>query len=439
MTVNPQDRQESQDRPGSQNSLSGIRVVEIGTSIAVPYGCQILGDFGAEVVKVERLGGGDEARRWAPVREGVSMTFLAFNRNKKSVVVDYKDPRGKKVLENLIVSADVVVQNLRPGALAAAGFGPDRLRELNPRLIYVEMTGYGRTGPRQQQPAYDAMLQAYSGVVAMTGSDEGPPARVPLSMMDMSTGMWLALGVFEALRRRDRTERGVHIEVSLLQSALAWVAAPLMSVAAGEPVPERLGSGFRGNVPNGAFPASDGHVFLSAGNNATFHRLLGAIGAPDLADEPGFEDNLARVKNRRLVNERLGAATSRLTTEQLLERLDAAGVPHSAVHTLDQVLTDAQVEALGQVTAVEHPRVRELKVVNTPITFDGDYPAHRNHAPELGADTGDVLGSLGLAPKEIDALIEAGVVQAGVARAGAARAAAVRAGAVRAAREGARP
>lgn len=396
----------------SGNSLSDIRVIEIGTSIAVPYGCQILADFGAEVIKVERCGGGDEARRWAPVREGVSVTFLAFNRHKKSVVIDYKDARGKQVLEEMIASADVVVQNLRPGALAAAGFDWERLRELNPRLIYVEMTGYGRTGPRHLQPAYDAMLQAYSGVVAMTGSDDGPPARVPLSMMDMSTGMWLALGVFEALRRRDRTGQGVHIEVSLLQTALAWVTAPLMSVAAGEPVPERLGSGFRGNVPNGAFQTSDGYVFLSAGNNDTFHRLLDAIEAPELAGEPGFEDNLTRVRNRRLVNHRLNEATSAFTTDELLARLTTAGVPHSAVNTLDRVLTDPQVQALGQIVTVEHPRLRDVSVVSAPITFDGEYLEHRSHAPELGADTVAVLGSLGLAAEEINALIEARVIEA---------------------------
>ncbi|RZI84876.1 MAG: CoA transferase, partial [Microbacterium sp.] len=216
-----------------QGSLSGVRVVEIGTSVAVPFGCQILGDFGAEVIKVERLGTGDEARMWAPLTDGVSVTFLSLNRNKKSVVLNYKRDEGKAALEELLQSADVLIQNLRPGALAAAGFSWERLHELNPRLIYVEMTGYGHTGPRREQPAYDAMLQAYSGVVAMTGSDEGEPARVPLSMMDMGTGMWLSLGVFDALRRREQTGEGSHLQVSLLQTALSWVGTPLMSVAAG--------------------------------------------------------------------------------------------------------------------------------------------------------------------------------------------------------------
>lgn len=393
-------------------SLEGIRIIEIGTSVAVPYGCQILADFGAEVIKVERLNGGDDARTWAPLSGGISITFLSLNRNKKSVVLNYKDERGAELLEELLGTADVLVQNLRPGALAAAGFSWERIREINPRLVYVEMTGYGRSGPRHQQPAYDAMLQAYAGVVAMTGSDDGPPARVPLSMMDMGTGMWLALGVFDALRRREQTGEGTHVEVSLLQTALAWVNTPLMSVAAGSPVPERLGSGFRGNVPNGAFPASDGYVFLSVGNNESFYRLLDALEAGHLRDEPGFEDNLARVANRHTVNERLSEATSKFTMEDLLERLDRAKVPHSAVNTLDRVLADPQVEALAQLEAVRHPRLGEVTMVNTPITFNGEYLAHRRTPPELGSDTAEVLGALGLTAEQIDGLLAAGVIEA---------------------------
>ncbi|MER2135385.1 MAG: CoA transferase [Arthrobacter sp.] len=393
-------------------SLEGIRIIEIGTSVAVPYGCQILADFGAEVIKVERLNGGDDARTWAPLSGGISITFLSLNRNKKSVVLNYKDERGAELLEELLGTADVLVQNLRPGALAAAGFSWERIREINPRLVYVEMTGYGRTGPRHQQPAYDAMLQAYAGVVAMTGSDDGPPARVPLSMMDMGTGMWLTLGVFDALRRREQTGEGTHVEVSLLQTALAWVNTPLMSVAAGSPVPERLGSGFRGNVPNGAFPASDGYVFLSVGNNESFYRLLDALEAGHLRDEPGFEDNLARVANRHTVNERLGEATSKFTMEDLLERLDRAKVPHSAVNTLDRVLADPQVEALAQLEAMRHPRLGEVTMVNTPITFNGEYLAHRRTPPELGSDTAEVLGALGLTAEQIDGLLAAGVIEA---------------------------
>ncbi len=393
-------------------SLQGIRVIEIGTSVAAPYGCQVLGDFGAEVIKVERLDGGDDARSWGPLSDGISITFLSLNRNKKSIVLNYKDERGKRVLENLISSADVLVQNLRPGAFAKSGFTWEHMHELNPRLIYVEMSGYGRTGPRAGQSAYDAMLQAYSGVVAMTGADEGPPSRVPLSIMDMGTGMWIALGVFDALRRRDQTGEGSHLELSLLQTALAWVASPLMSVAAGGPVPKRLGSGFLGNVPNGAFPASDGHVFLSVGNEDSFHRLLDAIEAPELKGAAGFEDNLTRVANRVAVDARLAEATARFTMDDLLRRLEAARVPHSAVNTLDKVISDPQVQAIGQLETITHPQLGDVTVVNTPLTIGGEYLAHTKVPPALGADTTGVLAELGLAEGEIAALIEAGVIEA---------------------------
>lgn len=365
---------------------------------------------------MERLGGGDDARTWAPLSQGVSITFLSLNRNKKSVVLNYKDDEGRAVLDELIASADVLVQNLRPGALEAAGFSWERMHELNPRLIYVEMTGYGQTGPRRRQPAYDAMLQAHSGIVAMTGAEGGPPARVPLSMMDMGTGRWLALGVFDALRRRDADGEGRHIQVSLLQTALAWAATPLMSVAAGGAVPQRLGSGFRGNVPNGAYPASDGYVFLSAGNNDTFHRFLDAIEAPELKNVPGFEDNLTRVKNRGLVNERLEAATSKFTMDELIARLEKAGVPHSAVNTLDKVIADEQVQAIGQLAPMTHDRRGEVTVVSTPLTFDGEYLERKEAPPELGADTSAVLAELGLDQARIDQLLAAGVIEIGAER-----------------------
>lgn len=396
-------------------SLNGIRIIEIGTSVAVPYGCQILADFGAEVIKVERLNGGDDARTWAPIVDDVSITFLSLNRNKKSVVLNYKDEQGAKLLEELLESADVLVQNLRPGALAKAGFSWERLQEINPNLIYVEMTGYGRTGPRHLQPAYDAMLQAYSGVVAMTGSDDAGPARVPLSMMDMGTGMWLAMGVFDALRRREQEGKGSHLEVSLLQTALGWVNTPLMSVAAGSPVPERLGSGFRGNVPNGAFPASDGHVFLSVGNNESFYRLLTAIEAEHLRDEPGFEDNLVRVKNRAKVNGLLGEATVKFTMDELLERLAAAKVPHSAVNTLDKVLADPQVQAIGQLEQMDHPQMGSFTMVNTPLTVNGEYLSHSHTPPALGGDTAQVLSGLGLSDEKISQLLGAGIIETGAA------------------------
>ncbi|MFY9634165.1 MAG: CoA transferase [Cellulosimicrobium cellulans] len=394
-----------------QSSLTGLRVIEIGTSVAAPFGAQILGDMGAEVVKIERHGTGDDTRNWAPPEwNGQSIAFLSFNRNKKSVVLDYKTESGRKVLEELVASADVLIQNLRPGALAKAGFGAERLRELNPKLIYCEMSGYGHTGPRAMQPAYDPLLQAYSGIVSITGDDGGAPARVPVSLLDMGTGMWMALAVYEALRRRDRSGEGCHVQLSLLQTALTWLTSPMIGQAAGNPVPQRLGSGFRGVVPYGAFPTSDGYVFISAGNNDIWLRLVKAIGAEDLHQREGFGTNPDRNRNRHAVIEALSARTSRFTLDEIVPLLASAGVPHSPVNTMDRVIKDEQVQAIGMLQPLPHPAIEDMQLVNLPMTFDGAYPALTKTPPQLGEDTAEVLASLGLAQQDIDALFADGTV-----------------------------
>lgn len=398
--------------PGATpGSLDGLRVLEIGTSVAGPMAAQILGDLGAEVIKVERVGRGDDSRSWAPPHwHGLSVTFLSLNRNKRSIALDFKDPRGAAVLESLVRSSDVLIQNLRPGALAACGFGPARLRELNSRLIYCELTGFGPTGPRAGQPAYDPLVQAYSGIVSVTGEDGGAPARVPVSLLDMGTGMWTALAVFEALRRRDRTGLGTHVEVSLLQTALTWLSMPLMSVLAGNPAPSRLGSGLAGVVPYGAFPTNDGYVFVSAGNNDLWARLCRALAAPQLAQREDFVTNETRVANRSEVNEEVAKLTRGYDTNSLLNLLTAERVPCAPVNTLDQVVADEQVRATGVVSRMPHSQIDGFSIVNLPVTFDGEYLPAVVPPPVLGADTSAVLASLGISEQDISALVRDGVV-----------------------------
>lgn len=396
-------------------SLNGLRVLEVGTSVAAPFASQILGDLGAEVVKIERVDTGDDTRAWSPPSwDGESVAFLYLNRNKKSIVLDYKATEGREVLERLVASADILIQNLRPGAFEKAGFGAERLKELNPRLIYCELSGFGSVGPRAEQPAYDPLLQAYSGIVSMTGPDGSEPCRVPVSVLDMGSAMWLVIAIFDALRRRDDTGRGAHVQSSLLQTALMWVSPALMGCAAGLEPPRRLGSGFGGVVPYGAFPTKDGHIFVSAGNQSIWLRLLKAIEAQDLQDIPGFMTNEERVANREKVVAEVGRRTSAFTIAELEERLAAAGVPHSPVKTVDQVLTDPQVAALGQIQPLPHPRVPELQVVNLPITIDGEQATLRTPPPALGGDTREVLETLGMSVDDITRLTSTGVVQISV-------------------------
>ena len=393
-------------------SLEGIRVIEISTSVAGPLVGQTLGDLGAEVIKVERVGVGDDTRAWAPPSwDDLSVIFLGLNRNKRSVELDYKDERGREVLERLIASADVLVQNLRPGALAKAGLDVARMRELNPGLIYCEITGFGPRGPKKDDPAYDPLLQAYSGIVDMV-SGEGAPIRVPLSVLDKGTGMWAVIGILDALRRRDRTGEGAHLEVSLLQTALSWVNAGLMSARAGNEKRERLGSGHDGVVPYGAFPVSDGYVFLSAGNQALWTRFCRATGADDLLDRDGFASNPERAANRRTVEAAVGEVTLRFDAATLLARLADAGVPASRVNKVEDMVHDEQALSTGMLERVEHPVIDGFEVVNLPMTFDGEYPAHQCAPPLLGADRRAVLAGLGYSDDELRAMLDDAVVAA---------------------------
>ena len=393
-----------------KGSLHGIRVVELSTSIAGPTAGQLLADLGAEVIKIERIGAGDDTRRWGPpFWNGVSTAFLGMNRGKKSLEIDYKDPRGAEILTELIASADVLVQNLRPGALAKAGFGWEQVRELNPRLVYCDMTGYGPDGPMKDAPAYDPLLQAYTGIVSLMPTTDSGPARVPLSILDKGTGNWAVIGILDALRRRDQTGRGSHIGVSLLNTALDWAAPSLMSTRAGSPPRGNLGSGHPGVVPYGAFPATDGWMFISAGNQALWLRLLDALGAPELDAREGFGANPERAARRAEVNAALSEVTGKFSRAELTERLEKAGVPHAPIQTMPEVLEDPQVAALDGIGQAPHPDVPGFEVVKLPVKIDGAQPPVAAAPPLLGADTTAVLAALGKTPEEIAGLLADGV------------------------------
>ena len=367
--------------------LAGIRVLEVAQNLAGPYCCQILHDLGATVIKIEPPGGGDPARAWGPPYVGdVGSIFATANRDKRSVTLGLRDARGGAVLRMLIRESDVLVEALRPGALATLGFGYDAARALNPRLIYCSVLAYGETGPLRTLPGYDPLMQAHAGIMSVTGEADGAPSRVGTSVVDMGAGMWLALGVFAALRERDRTGQGMRVSVALYDTALAWNAYHLLGYVATGFVPERMGTELPMIAPYGAFSARDGRLMIAAANDGLFRRLCHALGCPALAQDIRFRDNPSRVAHRDVLRSAIEAATCTHTVDELLALLRARGVPCAPVQDIAAVASDPQTAASELLQ-----RDADQLAFALPLRFHGVRPPARGAVPAVGEHTADVV------------------------------------------------
>jgi crotonobetainyl-CoA:carnitine CoA-transferase CaiB-like acyl-CoA transferase len=392
--------------------LAGLLVADLTQNVAGPYCTQILGDMGAQVVKVERPERGDDARAWAPPYWGEeSAAFMAVNRNKRSLAVDMKAPEGRGILEKLIGRADVLVQSLRAGVIEELGLGWERARQINPRLVYCSVTAFGTEGPFRDRPGYDPLMQAYGGLMSINGHPGQPPARVPVSIVDMGTGMWAATAILGALRERDRTGRGAHVTTALFDTALAWIAFQMTNYLASSEVPQPQGSGTPMIAPYEAFPTREAWVMIAAGSDALFAKACAALGLDALARDPRFASNPARVANRAAVLEALAAVTRTLSTDDLLARLQKAGVPAAPIQTIDQVAAEPQTEASGMLIAHKHARVPDYRAVGLPIRWDGERPGVSRVPPLLGEHSAEVLAELGYDDRTIKELAARHVIQ----------------------------
>lgn len=392
--------------------LEGLLVVDLTQNVAGPFCTQILGDMGAEVVKVERPGRGDDARAWAPPFWGdESATFMAFNRNKRSLCLDLKRDGGLEVLRRLVARADVFVQSLRAGAIAELGLDSPRATALNPRLVYCSITAFGTRGPLAALPGYDPLMQAYGGLMSVNGHPGQEPARVGTSIVDMGTGMWAALGILAGLRQREATGRAVEVTTALFETALMWVSYHLMSYLGSGEVPQPQGSGTAMIAPYQAFPTADGYVMIGAASDTLFQRLAGALDAPALTGDPRFADNPSRVRHRAEVVDAVAALTRPYKTDELLGRLRAAGVPSAPICTMDQVVHAPQTLASGMLVGAAHPRVPDYRSVGLPIQWDGRRPDVRRVPPRLGEHSTDVLTTLGYTLDDVRTLKAQGLVQ----------------------------
>jgi crotonobetainyl-CoA:carnitine CoA-transferase CaiB-like acyl-CoA transferase len=382
--------------------LDGIRVVDCSRVLAGPFCGALLGDLGADVIKVEDPTVGDESRTWPPHKDGEAAGYLVNNRNKRGIAVDLKTAEGVEVVKKLAAEADVLIENFRTGTMEEFGLGYDRLSALNPRLVYCSVSAFGRTGPRAEGAGYEALMQAFSGIMSITGEPGGPPVRCGVSFLDLTTGILCALGVVSALHHRARTGRGQRVDASLLETAVGLLNFQAEGYLLAGLVPRALGSAHPSLSPYRNFQCRDGQwVFIAGANDRLFRRLAQALGLGAMAEDPRFSVNVARVKHRQELESSLEAAIAQHDREPLLKLLEEAGVPVTPVNTVDQVLNDAQTASRSVIRRMKHPKLGDIPVVSMPVAFSDMDPGVRRHAPMRGEHTDEVLGELGYSPADI--------------------------------------
>jgi formyl-CoA transferase/CoA:oxalate CoA-transferase len=388
-----------------------VRVLDLTRNLAGPFCAMILGDLGAEVIKVESTGGGDDTRAWRPPEwGGESAPYLAANRNKRSIAVDLDQLDGVEVVRALAARADVVIESFRPGSLERRGLGMGRLREERPELVTCSISAFGDVGPLAGRPGYDPVMQAYTGIMAMTGMPDGPPVRLPIGAIDLGTGVWAVVAIQAALARQRAGGGGCHVDLSLFETAAWWLSYHLVGYFASGEVPGPHGTAATFVAPYEVFATGDGSLMIAAGNDGLFRALCEVLGAPALADDLAYATNADRVARRAELKARLEPLLSARGAAEWEELLSARSVPCSRLRTIDETAADPQAAALGMFPEVSHPLIESLRVVGSPLRADGSRPAVRRPPPLLGEHTDEVLGELGYAGATVSDLRDRGVV-----------------------------
>ena len=395
-------------------ALAGVRVLDMSRVLAGPFATQILADLGADVIKIEDPSRGDETRQWGPPFAGTeSAYFLSVNRGKRSVAVNLKTEAGQRIVRELAVRSDVLIENLKAGDMARYGLDYERLAAENPRLIYCSISGFGQTGPMRDVPGYDFAVQGMCGIMSVTGAPDGPPTKVGVAWVDILCGLYATVAIQAALRARETTGRGQYIDISLWDAAVAAMVNLAQAYLVSGREPGRLGNAHAQIVPYQMFPTADGYMVLAVGNDAQFERFCHVIGRPELAADERFATNPARVKNRDVLIPLLEAALKERTTGEWLGPLAAAKVPAAPVWGLAQVLESDLARHRGMRWPVDHPAAGAVDLVGSPLQHMSLTPARlAGPPPTLGQHTGEVLSELlGFSAEDVRRLAEDGVVR----------------------------
>jgi len=396
--------------PAAAPPLEGLTVLDLSTQLSGPYCSMLLGDLGADVIKVERPGQGDDARAFPPFVNSESAPFMTFNRNKRSLTLDLKQPAGREICLRLAARADVFLENFRAGAAERLGLGYTRVSTVNPRIVYCSISGFGQTGPYRERGGFDLIAQGMSGLMSITGEEDGPPLRVPIPLTDLGAGMFGAIGILAALAAREKSGRGQWVDTSLLETPIAWSVYEAAGYFATGEVPPRLGAGHRASAPYQPFRTKDGWLNLGAAGQQFWPKICEVLDLPDLSKDPRFATNAERVKHRKELAALLQRRFDRETTAHWLSRLEAEGVPAGPILTYDQVFADPQVRHREMVVEVDHPVAGQSRVLGVPIKFTESPAGIRRAAPTLGQHTPEILKTLGYSDDDLARLRTEGVI-----------------------------